>query len=237
MLNVLIACEESQRVCIEMRKLGHRAFSCDILECSGGCPEWHIQGDVLPLLNGDCTFQTADTHTHTQRGQWDLIIAHPPCTYLSNVATRHFSLRCTPAEKVVKRWEERAKASIFFMHFALCRCDHVAIENPIGFMNTAYRKPDQIIHPYMFAGSDNDTEQYVTKATCLWLIGLPQLKSNGLPKPDNRKIYGVMPSGKARTWEDTFSRNAGVRSKTFPGIARAMAEQWTAYIEAERGEA
>lgn len=165
-------------------------------------------------------------HTHTQIGPWDLLIAHPPCTYLSNVGTRHLSLRCNPPEKVVRRWEDRAKAAVFFMYFVLAHCDRIAVENPTGFMNTAYRKPDQIIHPYMFADSEQDTEQYVTKGTCLWLKGLPPLKSNDLPKPNNRQLFGVMPSGKARTWEDTYSRKASVRSKTFPGIARAMAEQW-----------
>lgn len=159
-------------------------------------------------------------------GQWDLIIAHPPCTYLSNVATRSFSLRCTPPEKVVWRWEQRAKAAVFFMYFALADCQRIAVENPVGFMNTAFRKPDQIVHPYMFADGEHDKEQYVTKATCLWLKGLPQLITNNLPKPDNRKIYGTLPSGKSRTWEDTFSRSGKIRSKTFPGIARAMAEQW-----------
>ena len=225
-MNVLIACEESQTVCKAFRELGHRAFSCDIQECSGGHPEWHIQGDCLPLLNGNCEFKTADTHTHTQIGRWDLLIAPPPCTYLSNVGTRHLSLRCTPPEKVVSRWENRARAAIFFMYFVLAHCDRIAVENPTGFMNTAYRKPDQIIHPYMFADSEQDAEQYVTKGTCLWLKGLPPLKTNDLPKPDNRKLFGVMPSGKARTWEDTYTRKASVRSKTFPGITRAMAEQW-----------
>lgn len=225
-MNVLIACEESQRVCTEFRKLGHRAFSCDIIPCSGGHPEWHIQGNALELLKPDCKcFTTMDgcTHTHTK---WDLLVAHPPCTYLSNVATRHYSLKHTPAEKVVKRWEERAKAAIFFMQFILADVPMVAVENPVGFMNGAYRKPDQIIQPYMFAESEADTENYVTKATCLWLKGLPKLKTNNLPKPNNAKLYGRMPSGKARTWEDTYSRKADIRSKTFPGIAKAMAEQW-----------
>ena len=155
-MNVLIACEESQRVCTEFRKLGHRAFSCDIIPCSGGHPEWHIQGDALELLKPDCKcFTTMDgcTHTHTK---WDLLIAHPPCTYLSNVATRHFSLNHTPAEKVVKRWEERAKGSIFFMQFMLADVQMIAVENPVGFMNGAYRKPDQIIQPYMFAESEEE---------------------------------------------------------------------------------
>ena len=225
-MKVLVACEESQEVCKAFRALGHEAYSCDIREESGGHPEWHIQGDALLIINGDCTFQTADTHTHTQRGPWDLLIAHPPCTYLSNVATRHYSLRCTPAEKVVWRWEERAKAAVFFMRFALATAPRICVENPIGFMNKAYRKPDQIIHPYMFAESTEDAEQYVTKATCLWLKGVEPLKGNGFPKPDNASIYGRMPSGKARTWEDTFTRKASVRSKTFPGVAKAMAEQW-----------
>lgn len=157
---------------------------------------------------------------------WDLLIAHPPCTYLSNVATRHFSLRCSPAEKVVARWIERAKAAVFFMRFALADCPRIAVENPVGFMNTAYEKPDQIIHPYMFAEGTDDTEQYVTKATCLWLKGLPPLITNGLPKPDNEALFGRTPRGKVRTWEDSYSRDGKVRSKTFPGIAKAMAEQW-----------
>lgn len=223
-MNVLVACEESQRVCTEFRKLGHNAFSCDIQECSGGHPEWHIQEDALKSIGGE-RIVTMDGATH-DIGKWDMLIAHPPCTYLSNVATRHYSLRCTPPEKVVARWEERARAAIFFMYFYLADIPKVAIENPVGFMNTACRKPDQIIHPYMFADSVDDAEQYVTKATCLWLRGLPKLKTNGLPKPDNSKIYGRMPSGKVRTWEDTYSRNGKERSKTFPGIAKAMAEQW-----------
>ena len=225
-MNVLIACEESQRVCTAFREKGHHAFSCDIQECSGGHPEWHIMGDVLPILNGRCEFETMDGVLHSIPDKWDLIIAHPPCTYLSNVATRHYSLRCTPAEKCVQRWKKRAESAVFFMNFVFADCDKVAVENPVGFMNTAYRKPDQIIHPYMFADDQNDAEQYVTKATCLWLKGLTILKTNNLPKPNNADIYGRMPSGKARTWEDTYSRKANIRSKTFKGIAKAMAEQW-----------
>lgn len=166
------------------------------------------------------------THTHTQAGPWDLLIAHPPCTYLSNVCTRGFSLRCTEAEKVVKRWEERAKGAIFFMYFALADCQRICVENPVGFMNNNYRKPDQIIDPYMFAESTEDRENYVTKKTCLWLKGLPTLQTNGLPKPDNAALFGRYASGKAKNWEDSFSRDSKVRSKTFPGIAKAMAEQW-----------
>lgn len=236
-MKVLVACEESQTVCKAFRARGHEAYSCDIQEPSGGHPEWHIKGDVLPILNGRCEFTTMDGQPHRIDDKWDLIIAHPPCTYLSNVATRSFSLRCTLAEKVVKRWEERAKAAVFFMQFVLADCPRIAVENPVGFMSSAYRKADQIIHPYQFAEGVENTD-YVTKATCLWLKGLPKLKTNNLPKPNNREIYGVMPSGKAKTWEDSLCRKGGaakVRSKTFEGIAEAMAEQWGDYIM--RGDA
>lgn len=223
-MKVLIACEESQAVCKAFRARGHEAYSCDIQEPSGGHPEWHILGDALEALDGG-TVTTMDGVSHDV-GRWDLLIAHPPCTYLSNVATRHFSLRCTNAEKVVARWEQRARAAVFFMVFALAPIPRIAVENPIGCMNSIYRKPDQIVHPYMFAQSEADTEQYVTKATCLWLKGLPPLRGNDLPKPDNRKMFGQYQNGKAKTWEDSRSRDATVRSKTFPGIAAAMAEQW-----------
>lgn len=230
-LNVLIACEESQRVCTEFRRLGHNAYSCDIQEPSGGHPEWHIQGDVLNLLDGGA-FITNDDGIHSV-DKWDLIVAHPPCTYLSNVATRHHSLKCTPLDKIDARTIKRIEAMRFFMCFATAKCEHIAIENPVGVMNTAYRTPDQIINPYMFAESVNDSENYVTKATCLWLKGLPQLTPNDLPKPDNEKIYGRKPNGKIRNWVELQAGSADqakIRSKTFPGIARAMAEQWSAYL-------
>ena len=240
-MKVLIACEESQRVCIEMRKLGHEAYSCDIQEPSGGHPEWHILGDVLEILNwkdhgnncGGIWFKTMDEHFHTV-DKWDMIIAHPPCTYLSNVATRHHSLNCTSLDKINDRTFKRVEVMQFFLNIANAECDRIAIENPIGVMNTAYRKPDQIIHPYFFAKGENDTENYVTKATCLWLKGLKPLTYKELPKPDNKKIFGVLPSGKAKTWEDSASRIGGAaksRSKTFPGIAKAMAEQWAGKAE------
>lgn len=227
-MKVLVACEESQRVCTEFRKRGHEAYSCDIEPCSGGHPEWHILGDVLPIINGRCRFDTMDGVHHEISGTWDMIIAHPPCTYLTNVATRHFSLKFTHAEKVVKRWENRAKAAVFFMQIMLCDCPKIAVENPVGFMNSAYRKPDMIIHPYMFAESEEDSENYVTKATCLWTKNLPKLmQTNHLDKPDNAAIFGRLPSGKAKTWEDSIrSDRSRTRSKTFSGIARAMAEQW-----------
>lgn len=233
-MNVLVACEESQRVCIEFRKRGHRAFSCDIIECSGGHPEWHIRKDVIPLLNGRCSFRTVDGSKHTILGRWDMIIAHPPCTYLSNVATRHHSTKNNSIDGINERTFKRIEAMQFFMNIANADCDRIAIENPVGVMNTVYRKPDQIIHPYYFANDENDKENYVTKRTCLWLKGLPPLKYNELPKPDNNALYGKLPSGKNRTWEDTFSRNPKIRSKTFIGIARAIADQWGDFISIEK---
>ena len=226
-MKVLIACEESQTVCKAFRARGHEAYSCDIQEPSGGHPEWHIKGDALIAIRGG-TLTTLDGKSHNIDG-WDLLIAHPPCTYLSNVATRSFSLRCTPAEKVVARWAERAKAAVFFMHFVLANIPHIAVENPVGFMNTVYRKPDQIIQPYMFAESVDDTENYTMKGTCLWLKGLPKLQGNNLPKPDLAKMYGIYPSGKTGCWEDSISGKdrARLRSKTFDGIAKAMASQWS----------
>ena len=168
---------------------------------------------------------TMDGQTHDV-GRWDLLIVHPPCTYLSNVSGIHFSLRYRSPEYVVERWKNRALAAVFFMRFLTANAQRIAIENPVGFINTAYKSADQTIHPYMFADSVDDAENYVTKATCLWLVNLPKLQTNGLPKPDNGKLFGKLPSGKNRTWEDTVSRSAKVRSKTFPGIAKAMAEQW-----------
>lgn len=230
-MNVLVACEESQRVCTEFRKLGHNAFSCDIEPCSGGHPEWHIMQDVLPLINGNCEFKTMDGQAHKIDGKWDLLIAHPPCTYLTNVATKHHSLKCSTLGKINNRTEKRIASMEFFMEFANADCEHIAIENPVGVMNTAYRKPDQTIHPYMFAESAEDKENYVTKATCLWLKGLDVLKTNSLSKPCNSEIFGRYPSGKAKTWEEQVKRDrAKERSKTFPGIAKAMAEQWGGLI-------
>lgn len=179
-MNVLIACEESQTVCRAFREVGHNAFSCDIQECSGGHLEWHILGDVMRYLNptkyeNRIAFSTMDGEQHIVE-KWDLIIAHPPCTFLSNVATRHHSLNNSTLELINDRTFKRIEAMQFFMNIANADCDRIAIENPVGVMNTAYRKPDQIIEPYFFAESEEDTENYVTKRTCLWLKGLPILE-------------------------------------------------------------
>lgn len=224
-MKVLVACEESQTVCKAFRAKGHEAYSCDIQKNRGGVPEWHILMDALAVINGGT--MRLENGQKVDVDAWDLIIAHPPCTYLTNVATRHHSLRMTPVNQINARTLQRINSMDFFMRFVFANCDRIAIENPIGVMNTCYRSPDQIIHPYMFAENENDTENYVTKATCLWLKGLEPLKANGLMKPDNRKLFGTFStSGNVRTWEDTFSRSGVIRSKTFPGVAKAMAEQW-----------
>ena len=139
-MKVLIACEESQRVCIAFRKRGHEAYSCDIQEPSGGHPEWHILGDALEAIKGG-VITSADGKTHDV-GRWDLLIAHPPCTYLSNVATRSFSLRCTPPEKVVSRWEERARGAVFFMQFLLANAERIAISGRISEYGIPKTRPD-----------------------------------------------------------------------------------------------
>ena len=231
-MNVLVACEESQRVCTAFRKRGFNAYSNDIVKCSGGHPEWHILDNALSVIGGG--------RMKLQNGEWieiphwDLIIAHPPCTYLSNVNTRGHSLKSNSENRIEGLTLSRIESMRFFMEMIRANADHIAVENPVGIMNTAYRSPDQIIDPYQFAESEQDTENYVTKRTCLWLKGLPLLKTNNLQKPDNKLLFGTMSSGKTKTWEDTYSRDASVRSKTFPGIAKAMAEQWGDYLIKEK---
>lgn len=234
-LNVLVACEESQEVCKAFRERGHRAFSADLQECSGGHPEWHIQGDVLPILNGNCTFITSDTHTHTQDGRWDLIIAHPPCTYLTVSGNGWFNVE-RYGEKALKRARDRDEAVQFFMEFVNADCEHIAIENPIGTINTLYRRPDCIIHPYFFGDP-------VRKATCLWLKNLPVLTPTRIVKPNvvlagngastysGPAYVAVDENGKRLSWSDP--KTAKIRSKTYHGFAQAMAEQWSRYLESE----
>ena len=227
-MKVLIACECSQTVCKEFRKLGHEAYSCDIEPCYGGHPEWHIFWDCLEIIEGGITFETEDGISHSLEGAWDMLIAHPPCTYLSNAATSRHSLKSSTLEEINDRTKKRIEAQEFFMKFANANCEKIAIENPVGVMSTVYRKPDQIIEPYQFADSVNDTENYITKRTCLWLKGLKPLQGNTFSKPDNTKIYGRHPSGKTKCWSEMQWQKSRsiVRSKTFRGIARAMAEQW-----------
>lgn len=138
-MNVLVACEESQRVCTEFRRKGHNAFSCDIIECSGGHPEWHITQDVIPLLNGNCKFTTADGVKHNIHDKWDMILAFPPCTYLTVTGNRWFDVE-RYGDKAIQRHKDREKAIVFFMAFANANCDKIVIENPIGVMSTAWKK-------------------------------------------------------------------------------------------------
>lgn len=227
-MNILLACEESQRVCISFRERGHRAFSCDIEPCSGEHEEWHIQSDALPLLDGNCQFETMDGNTHKIVDKWDMIIGFPPCTFLSSVATRHFSPKCNPPEKIKERERLREEAFAFFTSIYHADCEKIAIENPVGYMNTHFRKPNQIVHPYYFG------EPY-QKRTCLWLQGLPNLEpTNLLPKPEPTYFcQGEKCNGKAIHWVEGIKGTKGgqkgrakARSKTFLGIAQAMAEQW-----------
>ena len=205
-MKVLVACEESQTVTIELRKLGHEAYSCDILPCSGGHPEWHFQQDVTELLKQD----------------WDMVIAHPPCTYLTCTGNRWFNVE-RYGDKALQRIEDRKKAIEFFMLFAnLDHVPRVAIENPIGVMSTEWRKPDQIVHPYMFG----DPER---KATCWWLKGVEPLVPTNIVEPNIIKYENG--KGTDSPWHMATSslppaERARARSKTFPGMARAMAEQW-----------
>lgn len=191
-MKILVACEESQAVTIELRRLGHEAYSCDIIPCSGGHPEWHLQVAALELL----------------KMKWDMILAFPPCTHLAVSGARYFEQ---------KRKDGRQQAAIdFFMRFANSDCPRIAIENPVGIMSTVWKKPDQIIQPWQFGHGE-------TKKTCLWLKGLPPLIPTEIVEGREQRIWKMPPS------ED----RAKNRAKTFPGIARAMAEQWAGDIREE----
>ena len=223
-INVLVACEESQAVTKEMRIRGHEAYSCDIQECSGGHPEWHICDDVLPLLNGDCKFKTMDSIEHEIVGKWDMIIAFPPCTHLAVSGARHF-------EK--KRADGRQREGIeFFAQFLNADCDRVAIENPVNIIGGDYIKeyfPEysflpnctQKIQPYEYGHN-------ARKTTCLWLKGLPNLQPTNIVEPE--LVSYKCKNGKITTFSKDYggggAENGKRRSKTYPGIAKAMAEQW-----------
>ena len=221
-MNVLVACEESQRVCIAFRERGHNAFSCDIEPCSGGHPEWHIMQDVIPLLNGLCSFKTMDGIEHSIDEKWDLIIAFPPCTYLTVTGNRWFNID-RYGEKAIQRHKDRKEAIDFFMAFANADCERIAIENPVGIMSSEWRKPNQIINPWQFGDA-------FEKKTCLWLKGLPELTPTNIVEIPPRKKFDSgksMPSWYAEAWHLPKEERAKLRSKTFPGIAKAMASQWS----------
>lgn len=220
-MRILVACEESQAVCIAFRDLGHEAFSCDILPCSGGHPEWHLIGDIKNYISGFYKCKCGNIHEETTGKYgccdisklylWDMMIAFPPCTHMASSGAKHFS---------EKRNDGRQQQGIdFFMSLINANIPRVAVENPIGIMSTVYRKPDQIIQPWMFGDE-------FTKPTCLWLKGLPKLQPTKIVYKGDRHITK---SGKSLpAWYNLppSENRSKIRSKTFPGIAKAMAEQW-----------
>ena len=213
-MNVLVACEESQRVCTAFREKGHNAFSCDILPCSGGHPEWHCQGDALNILNGSGDkeeyFCTQDNKSHKLPVKWDLIIAHPPCTYLSNAGARFLYPKGVLNEERLKLGLD---AKEFFMAFYNADCEKICIENPTPSRVYELPKYTQVIQPWMFGHP-------VQKRTCLWLKGLEPLKPTEIVEErQSSKVPGnwFNKGGKERQQN---------RAKTFPGIAKAMADQW-----------
>jgi hypothetical protein len=202
-MKVLIACEKSQIVCKAFRGRGHEAYSCDILPCYGGHPEWHIQKDVLTILNDG----------------WDIMIAHPDCERLTVTANRWYSP--IYSERFPTIHEEREKAIGFFMKLANAKIEKVAIENPIGIMSKIFKKPSQIIQPFQFGHP-------MKKSTCLWLKNLPQLIPTNIVEP----VFVITKNGKKYSPLHYYSGNLPnkerkrVRSETFQGIADAMAAQW-----------
>ncbi len=231
-MKVLVACEESQTVCKAFRKRGHEAYSCDIMDCSGGHPEWHIKGDALKVINPEyydgrygitpnISFYTANGEYHQFDGKWDLIIAHPPCTYLCMSSQKHCNVEVY-GRKAVERIAKRDEAVDFFMQFVNADCDKIAIENPVGVMTRYYRKADQYIQPLQFGHP-------TTKRTGLWLKNLPKLTPTKIVEQE----FHI--SGTGRAWDKWFwdssviqdrAERSRFRSKTFGGIAEAMAEQW-----------
>jgi hypothetical protein len=207
-MKILVACEESQAVTKELRKLGHEAYSCDIIPCSGGHPEWHLQVDALELL----------------KMRWDMILAFPPCTYLTCTGNKWFKPEY--ADRFPTRRQDRKNAIDFFMAFANADCQRICIENPVGIMSTRWRKPDQIIQPYYFGHEQK-------KTTCLWLKGLPHLAPTNMVKPKLHQIANgkYEPQWHMDTMHLPAAERSRQRSKTFPGIARAMAEQWAGQIK------
>lgn len=208
-MKILVACEESQAVTIELRKLGHDAYSNDIIECSGGHPEWHIQKSTLDVMNDG----------------WDMIIAFPPCTYLTVTGNRWFNIE-KYGEKAIQRHKDREWAVDFFKAIYNCDCEKVAIENPVGVMSTLFRKPNQIVNPFQFGDP-------FEKKTCFWLKGLNKLEYTNVVEPPERTEFASgksMPTWYADAWRLPKEERAKLRSKTFPGIAKAIASQWAGKI-------
>lgn len=222
-MNILIACEESQAVCKAFREKGHNAFSCDVVECSGGHPKWHIKQDVLPLVNGDCAFFDCTGDYHYINGKWDMIIAFPPCTYLSNAG----ACRLYPKKGQLdeERYKKGLEAKEFFLKFLNADCEKVVVENPVSSKIFEMPKHTQEIHPYQF---DPEKKHPYTKKTRLWIRGVDPL----VPTTQGAvPISPYCPSGTGRKDRNKYGaakrgEDAKNRAKTFEGIAKAMAEQW-----------
>lgn len=214
-MKVIIACEESQRACTAFRERGHEAYSCDIQEPSGGFPEWHILGDALEVVKGGRVV-TMDGAAHDV-GKWDIIIAHPPCTYLSAAG----AVRLYNSAHEIKdyaRLQKGIEATIFFRTFLNADCKHIAVENPVPLSIFNLPKYTQIIQPYYFGDPWK-------KRTCLWLRGLQKLEPTNIVEPRGYWI-GAHGRDKAPYGMIKGFRDQKMRSKTFEGIAQAMAEQW-----------
>ena len=217
-MKVLVACEESQRVCTAFREIGHEAYSCDVQECSGGHTEWHIQGDVLPYIDGNCIVSTMDGSAHRIDGTWDLLIAHPPCTYLSNAGARHLWKGHVLNQE---RYAKGLDAKNFFLKFLNANCPKICVENPVPSRVYELPKYTQIIQPYEYGHP-------YSKRTCLWLKNLPPLQPTDTMEP----VGTWCPSGSyshkhSIQHKGLFTKDrAKNRSKTFLGIAQAMAQQW-----------
>lgn len=236
-LNILVACEESQAVCKAFRTLGHNAFSCDLLKCSGGHPEWHFDHDVTQVLDKTNLVLENGEVAHID-GDWDIMIGHPPCTYLAvsgakwyyHPEDKHLPIEeRRPHPNFPNRARDREEGVAFFMLLANANVKRIAIENPVGIMSSRWRKPNQTIQPYMFG------DPY-SKGTCLWLKNLRNLHAS--KETDDRGEWIVFGSGKklpkwysdGLTKTKTAEERRTMRSKTFPGIARAIAEQWTIQV-------
>jgi len=225
-VNILVACEESQAVCVAFRNRGFNAFSCDILPSSGGYPEWHIQGDLEGVINGSFMqfgqFWT-EAGTVEKIDKWDVMISFPPCTYLTVTANRWYKPEFK--ERYPTRGQDRLDAIAFFMMIVNSGIEKIAIENPVGIMSTRWRRPNQVIQPWQFGDR-------AVKKTCLWLIGLPKLDSTNIVEPEYKEYNSsTKKSGKSKypmLWAGKSSSKE--RSKTFPGIAEAMADQWGNYL-------
>lgn len=239
-LNILIACEESQAVCKAFRKLGHNAYSCDLLACSGEHPEWHFNHDVTEVLN-KTNLILQNGKKASVKGTWDLMIGHPPCTYLAVSGAQwyyHPDDKNLPVEKrrphpkYPNRAKDREDGVNFFMLLANARIKRIAIENPVGIMSNRWRKPDQKIQPYEFG------DPY-SKGTCLWLKNLWTLHPSKETKDHGEKIFFKSGKSQPKWYSEALSKaktpeeRRTLRSKTFPGIARAMAEQWSIQIALE----